>query len=279
MHIVSMTEKEQTHYFEDFKKILADAQNIAKTAKLRNEDHSLTSDMKNKLRKDMEEYAYKSGIATGNIDPTVITRSQDLTEEQTKNYFSQGLMLSHEKASNTLARNLDAILDTELSEDVLGKSLEQIVGNEELRKAVSSKDKDLVEKYMPIIQLKSLRERYDKGEGLSEDQAKLVTSMAAKGYAEKEMEKFKDYSKDLQDMARSLLTMAVQEGNLAKDKVKKYALEGIDSTLKKSKEKYEELAEKKERTAYDVAKDAIRSLAKTPDKFGLLREILYAVSK
>ena len=99
---------------------------------------------------------------------------------------------------------------------------------------------------------------------------------AIRGYAEKEGERMKEFSQEVQQLARAFAARAFRH-SWRPESTAEYAKPGLKVQAEEKKKEYDEMV-KKGRSVASIARDAIKSIKKPEDQGGLAstaREKLY----
>lgn len=179
--------------------------------------------------------------------------------------LGMGTSTAHQGAMQSIDTNLESIVDRDLSEDTLGTLLFR---TKEISSRVADTDKEVVAKYMEFTRFEEFQAHYESaGKPRNQVEEELATRAAIRGYAEKEGERMKEFSDEVQQLAKAFAARAFRH-SWRPETTTEYAKPGLKIQAEEKKKEYDELA-KKGRDITTVARDAIKGIKKPENEGGL----------
>jgi len=173
-----------------------------------------------------------------------------------QNTIQFGQLTSQTQSARVFYDNLEDILNNQIPES----TLEKLASTEEIIKAASDKDREVILLRAQYNGLEEFAKEYSRGSYAprNEQEAKLIEKYKADGAAKAERDnlKTKGYDFDVVNAGGGLAAVASQLGYLDKNKAENYTLAGINEAIDEAKKKYENKAKSKD------VKDAVRNTLK-----------------
>lgn len=194
-----------------------------------------------------------------------------LSAHQVESGVEAGVATLTETSANLIKDSLDDIL-----KDMPENNLEALLGVPEVTKNIDSKHALTIEAYRGYKGLNEFLEAYQSGKRIDPKLQPMIISAAAKGRADAAKAEKAHLSKQLQNYFASRAATEVREGDVDEDKIKKYAVPGLEAQVKEAQTKYED-AVKANGPIYDPIRASVKKIA--TEKIEVGAELIYRAAK
>lgn len=255
---------------EDFVGYMEKSEEIGKLAGQREKDSR--PQKREEADKKIRGYAYET---LKDIHPE--TYAALTAETLSGENVNEGINLTVGKLRDDSAQKLESNFD-EIVNALPAESLEKIA----LEKTIIAKaEKDygeMLEHYQQYFSIKQLVERYNAGKVHNPEELQILRSGGAKKVKEEMEKKMKEkgYSKDLQERAGNLASIAAKEGLIKEEYVK----EGAKKLVEDAEKKFRDYENQKGKKILDYVKESLGKLAKgKTEEFETAKIIIYRTAK
>ena len=226
-------------------------------------------------QKKYRAYAWKNrpaGADNGN--------PETLSEDELKHYSTFGRNSAHARGYNTMATNLESIV-----QEIPTNTLDRLLKTKILDKNIPADKKKVVSTYDALQNAEDFLKRYTSNGGVKEEEAEIIKNASAEAYVKDVVGRVKDahpgHGEDIQSLARVCALMALQHGRVPADKMRNYALPAVKSQVEKAKRAYGGATQEAGADIYAVVREGILEGAKTRkgEELNQFYRVVYAAEK
>ena len=267
----------------DWKYVLGNMRKADTLARLSSEKEDARTSVRDTATQELNEISYEFAKRTTSPktnQPYIPDPNRTPIEKVEQSFlddmagFAQGM--AYESAANRFYSNLDDIVDRQMGKSVL----ESLVESEDIQKAASNDDTDIIGSYQLFTGTKRLLKKYEAGDKLSDKQREGLDKLARIGAGKFKADELKKlgYSAKLQNMAAKLAQESVRLGYFDDKAMEKFTVTGMNEQIAEAKRAYDTIvSDSGGRDVYDAVRGSLKTLANgSKDEFNKALNIVYS---